>query len=505
MDLDATRLVLAFREPQRLEELAASLSRLGLALEEDETNAGGGSGTAVINHTGRHFWVRDAGGQGVGPRPRAVIFEVFGDPLEWIGPVYRVADAPGRSGLVCPLPSVLLVREERAARVAADPELERFRAREARDRSELLVGYRYYVMDSPNDLPSYELQDHLMTRGSSVDDVPLENMPMIVPLDYQPVDPLFAQQWDMVTIRAGGPGTTGWDRASGSHRADIAILDSGCDLTHPDLYFAGPGYNPGQIAGDGGPNPVLGSYANFPLGHGTCCAGIAAARVNNLKGVCGVAGTGSAGLILPLAFTMFTEGEFALGLSLAVSRGARVVNLSFSTNNWNAQILNPSISYAHANNVVLCASTGNNALDRVSYPASDPRIIACGSSDATDRRVWDSNWGPQISVVAPGDRVPSTDIQGSGGFNPDPQGDYFLTFSGTSAAAPHVSGLASLLMSEKPTLTSEQVRDIIERTADRVRPDVYVYEDRGGVNGTWNNEMGHGRINVLRALEMVRG
>ncbi|WP_179083682.1 S8 family serine peptidase [Streptomyces rectiverticillatus] len=127
-------------------------------------------------------------------------------------------------------------------------------------------------------------------------------------MDYQPVDPLFPQQWDMVTIRAGGPGTTGWDLVSGPHRADIAILDSGCDLTHPDLYYAGQGYNPGQIAGDGSPNPTLGSYTYFPVGHGTCCAGIAAGRRDNLKGVCGVAGIGRAGFILPLAFTMFTEG-----------------------------------------------------------------------------------------------------------------------------------------------------------------------------------------------------
>ena len=156
-------------------------------------------------------------------------------------------------------------------------------------------------------------------------------------------------------------------------------------------------------------------------------------------------------------------------------------------------------------------------MNGIDYPARHPQIMACGASDQVDNRKtttspdgenwWGSNFGPEISVVAPGVRIPTTDIQGTSGFNPvDPatpdeyaDTNYMKFFNGTSAATPHVAGLAVLIRTLFPVLTNAQVRQLIEKNTDKVGSVPY-YNTAGHPNGTWNQEMGYGRINALKAL-----
>ena len=244
--------------------------------------------------------------------------------------------------------------------------------------------------------------------------------------------------------------------------------------------------------------------------------------------------------VLPAAFQNWTDVEVAAGINYAAAHGARVITMSFGTyapgdgffpvSGWNFALIDSAIANAvNFHNVVLCAATGNEDTGAINrYPARNPLVIACGGSDQSDNRkrpaspdgeCWGANYGPGISVAAPAVLITTTDIQGIGGFNSngggiffgpcvtypvcgDLAGDYFFEFNGTSAATPHVAGLAALLASAYPALTSLQIRNVIERTAAKVGTGAYV-EVPGFPNGTRTPELGYGRIDVFHALDFA--
>ena len=116
---------------------------------------------------------------------------------------------------------------------------------------------------------------------------------------------------------------SGWDITSGDNSIVIAILDDGCDLTHPDLNFLNNGFNAGNLMNNG---DAIGS-------HGTAVAGIAAATIDNNLGVAGVAGNCR---ILPIAMPNLSWLEIATGMRWAADNGANIINCSFGgyvTNN----------------------------------------------------------------------------------------------------------------------------------------------------------------------------
>ena len=127
----------------------------------------------------------------------------------------------------------------------------------------------------------------------------------------------------------------------------------------------------------------------------------------------------------------------------------------------------------------------------VKYPAnSHPDILAVGAMSPCGERTnpsscdgeswWGSDYGAEQDVVAPGVLISTTDRQGSSGYNTNGSGnypniDYMNNFNGTSSACPHVAGVAALVLSANPTLTVEEVNNIIEQSAKKVRPDLYSY------------------------------
>ena len=144
--------------------------------------------------------------------------------------------------------------------------------------------------------------------------------------------------------------------------------------------------------------------------------------------------------------------------------------------------------------MVVVFAAGNYNIPTVDYPAScSPDILVVGSIDSANKRSSFSSYGTCVDVVAPGTDIWSTLPNNQTG-----------NMSGTSMAAPHVAGLAALLISVNPNLTGKEVVDIIERTAQKVGG--YSYSTTSNrPNGTWNNEMGYGLCNAFAAVSTAGG
>jgi subtilisin family serine protease len=505
MNLDPTRLLLAFHAPQDPQALRKRLAGLALALE-DERDKAARRPAQPVNHTATRYWVRSLDGA-LDDERLAQIEKALGKDLAWLGPVYRVPQAAGagdaRTALLCPLPDVLLARLRtdktkgdeaprthmvRMSRAAAT----RATVEEVPEKSRYLGPWRYFRLADPKASNVYRLREELLAQGDpAVQDLRFESMPLLRPAALVPNDPFFAQQWNMPQIDA----PEGWDISTGSASVVVCVLDEGCDLAHPDLVFSESGIRLDTMAGDGSPTGP----------HGTACAGIVAGVFDNTAGVTGVAGNCQ---VMPVAFVNWTDVEVAAGINYATDHGAQVISMSFGWNAWDPAIIDPAIQHAHDEDVVMCVATHNHN-GAVTYPATNALVMACGASDQIDNRKspaspdgegWGSNFGPAMSVVAPGVLIPTTDQLGAGGY--DNGADYITDFNGTSSATPHVAGLAALLRSVYPTLGQAEVRNAIERSAEKVGAVPYV-DAAGYPNGSWNQEMGYGRINVYRALDLA--
>lgn len=144
--------------------------------------------------------------------------------------------------------------------------------------------------------------------------------------------------------------------------------------------------------------------------------------------------------------------------------------------------------------VVVVFATGNEA-ENVKFPANcDENILAVGAINNNGRRANFSNYGSKLDVVAPGVDITTTNVL-------DPSIPLYVSnFRGTSAACPHVAGVAALILSVNPDLTSVGVIDIIEKTSRKVGG--YSYSTVSGrPNGTWNNEMGYGLVDAYAAVQ----
>ncbi len=285
-------------------------------------------------------------------------------------------------------------------------------------------------------------------------------------------DPLSTFQYALNKINAFGA----WDITTGNNNVIIAIVDTGVSASHPDL--AGrvlPGYDFVNNDND----------ASDDEGHGTHTAGIAAATGDNGEGIAGMCWQCR---ILPVK-VLNEEGSgfdvwVADGIRWAADNGARVINLSLG-NDQESPIILDAIRYAVGKNILVVAAAGNSADqgNPVEYPAAYEEVIAVGATDENDQRAFFSEIQSYVDVSAPGWNIPSTF---------DQFGLPYLAASGTSEAAPHVAGIAGLLLSVNQGLDVNALRTLITTTSDDL-----------GQPGP-DPEYGVGRINAGRAVAAVR-
>lgn len=240
-------------------------------------------------------------------------------------------------------------------------------------------------------------------------------------------DPLSEDQWGMSTIGA----SAAWATSRGAGTV-VAVVDSGVDADHPDLAGAVlPGINTRANRGD------TSSPGRDVNGHGTHVAGVIAARADNGEGGSGVAPEAS---ILPIKVLDKYGGgwvsDVTEGIIWAVDHGAHVINLSLGGDDSN--LIRSAVEYALASGTVVVAAAGNEATDTPSYPAALDGVLSVAAIGSDGKPAGYSNYGSTIDLQAPGDQILSSVPGGYG------------AMSGTSMAAPFVSGAAALVRSVQP-------------------------------------------------------
>lgn len=291
-----------------------------------------------------------------------------------------------------------------------------------------------------------------------------------------PNDPQFLlRQWDKWIMYAD----LAWDVVTGG-TLKVAVVDNGVDYTHPDL---AANFRTGELGydflnNDNDPKPDNPGIEN--AFHGTHVAGIIAAVRDNLIGVAGWA------QIQLLAVRVLNDSgsgnlsDVARGIRWAVDNGARIINMSLG-GDAASTVLIEACQYAASRGVLLIAASGNDGRSTITYPARLSECVAVGATNENSELAWFSNYGPEQELVAPGTSIFSTTLGGS-----------YDEASGTSMAAPEVSGVAALILALDPALSANDVRSILAASAI----------DMGSAGR--DSRFGYGLVNAWRAVQLTQ-
>ncbi len=330
----------------------------------------------------------------------------------------------------------------------------------------------------------------------------------------EPNDADWSKQWDMKNTgqldkpEAGQEGTAGadinvtpvWGQGYvGDRRMVVAIIDTGIDYTHPDL-AANIYTNPNEVAGNGvdddnngivddvhGASFVQGSGTGNGMddhNHGTHCAGTIGAVGNDGNGIAGVNWEVS---MLPVKF-LSASGSGSLegainAVKYATKMGAKVMSNSWGGGGF-SEALRDAIQESADAGALFIAAAGNDGSDNdgsPTYPANYAvsNVISVAATDNKDVIASFSNWGKRtVHVSAPGKNILST-VRGG-----------YATYSGTSMATPHVSGIAALIWAANPNWSAAEVKTRLINTSSPVQ-------------GLKKKSLSRGRVNAFNALQNI--
>lgn len=264
-----------------------------------------------------------------------------------------------------------------------------------------------------------------------------------------------------------------WGSATGEG-VKVAVLDTGISLSHSDLK--------GNIKG--GYNAI--DPAKSPEdqnGHGSHVAGTIAA-VNNSLGVVGVAPKASLYAVQVLGASGWGYcSDIIEGLGWSINNQMKVANMSFGGSEpCSGEV--EALDSAHAAGITLVAAAGNNYGGEVDWPAKHDKVIAVTAIDSKNAFASFSSKGPEVDLTAPGVSIYSTYKKGG-----------YQVLSGTSMAAPHVSGVAALVLQKNPGFTPDKVKARLESTAECLG-------NLGGctTNGSRNELQGYGLVDAEAAV-----
>ncbi|MEW5760796.1 MAG: S8 family peptidase, partial [Candidatus Thermoplasmatota archaeon] len=296
----------------------------------------------------------------------------------------------------------------------------------------------------------------------------------------------------------------------------VAVIDTGIDYNHEDIKD-NIWKNKDEIPGNGIDDDKngyiddymgwdFGNYDNDPIdkhGHGTHVAGIIGAIIDNSLGVSGVVPAN----IKLMPVKIFSDsgwgfGDAASAIKYAADSGARILSNSwgFISPGFYPGIVKEAVQYATDKGCVVIFAAGNGYSGKRYYPGADENVVGVGATDSIDSKASFSNYGNWVDVSAPGVDILSLRAENTDMYAPsepnvhivpqtkDAQGRYvgkYYLADGTSMAAPHVSGVAALILLKHPEFTNKEVRAILKSTGDIPNSNQYI---------------GTGRINAYKAL-----
>jgi thermitase len=293
-----------------------------------------------------------------------------------------------------------------------------------------------------------------------------------------PNDTHFSLQWNHAANRMRS--CDAWTLHTGNPSVGIGICDTGVLTTHEDLQLHRlEGYNAvdqqWESAG-GNISPVH--------SHGTNATGCAAANGNNAKGVAGVGWNLSHRMLRVSNISSGSASSSVLrhAAMTAVDNGDRVASVSYSGVDQSANLT--TATYCKSKGSLLVWAAGNDSRNITFGNRDSDDLLVAGASDSSDNLSSFSAYGQFVDLVAPGSSVPST---GSG------SNSSYVYVSGTSFACPIVAGMCAMIWSANPTLTPNQVEDILKQSCDDL--------GSAGVDNTY----GYGRVNLYNAVTAALG
>jgi serine protease len=312
-----------------------------------------------------------------------------------------------------------------------------------------------------------------------------------------PNDAYYSRQWDLFEATGGIRAPAAWDLATGAGVV-VAVLDTGL---RPHAELSGQtvaGYDMitlASIANDGGGRDAdasdpgdwvaagecgSGTSASNSSWHGTHVAGTIAAKANNGAGIAGIAYNARiqplrvigkcGGYSSDIADAMVWASGGTVGGIPANATPAKVINLSLGGAGSCGTTTQNAINSARARGAVIVVAAGNANTHAGSYsPASCAGVVTVAATDRYGARAYYSNYGSVVALAAPGGDARSAAANGilstlNAGTS-TPGADAYAYYQGTSMAAPHVAGVAALMLSAQPAATPDQVAAVLKSSA----------------------------------------
>jgi subtilisin family serine protease len=329
----------------------------------------------------------------------------------------------------------------------------------------------------------------------------------IVSIHDAPNDPLYPVQWPLentgqIYPESGNyntpPGTPdsdidgpeAWDIHTGSSEVIVAVVDSGVDYEHRDLQgniWVNQVESDGAAGVDDDENGYIDDIYGYDFenndndptddcGHGTHCAGIIAAKGNNGLDIAGVCWSARImGVKCLDAGGWGSTSNAVTAIYYAVENGADVISNSWGSSDY-PQALEDAVNYAHSQGVIMVAAAGNDNSSLPAYPAYYEHMIAVAATNSNDQKAPFSNYGEWVDIAAPGVDVLS--LRAGGTSDGSVYDDNTTIMSGTSMACPHVAGACALLLSANPTLSSDDLYNILIHSVDPIAPGICLSNGR---------------------------